>query len=280
MIPHVIIEDFVKRALLEDLGHGRDVTSEFLIPPAAETTGVLRARSHGILAGLIPALTAFTLMDQDFEIEVYAGDGDVLLPGQEIAKLSGPAQALMSAERTALNILSHLSGIASMTAVYVAEAEGTHAKIAATRKTLPGLRAFQKYAVEVGGGAPHRYGLDDAVLIKDNHIAIAGGIRAALEAAKERAGHMLKIEIEVDTLEQLEEVLYVDISDNVLLDNFSVADLKKAVKMVGGKAVTEASGGVTLETVAKIAKTGVDYISVGALTHSVQALDIGLDIDG
>ncbi len=278
MLSPLLVEDFVRKALLEDLGHGRDVTSLALIPGDADARGVLTSRQPGILAGLVPALTAFTFSDPDFEIEIAVQDGDLLAPGAEIAAISGPARALLTAERTALNILSHLSGIASITAVYVNEVKHTKAKITCTRKTLPGLRYFQKYAVNVGGGSNHRYGLDDAILIKDNHIAIAGGIKQAIDLANQAAGHMLRIEIEVDTLDQLKQVLKTGGVDAVLLDNMDTETLKKAVEMTAGRITTEASGGVSLETVTEIAETGVDYISVGALTHSASSLDIALDI--
>ena len=273
-----LIETIVRQALLEDLGHGRDITSELLIPADADAKAILRARAPGTLAGLIVGLSAFTLTDADFEITVHANDGDKLTPGQPIAEIEGPARSLLTAERTALNFIQHLSGIATLTARYVEKTEGTNAKIACTRKTIPNLRALQKYAVRCGGGHNHRSGLDDAVLIKDNHIAVAGGIAAALNAAR-HAGHTLKIEIEVDTIKQLEEVLSHGGADIVLLDNMDASTLKKAVALAKGKIITEASGGVTLETVGAIAETGVDYISVGALTHSAPALDLGLDID-
>lgn len=274
----IIVEQFVRQTLLEDLGHGRDVTSELLIPGDAQARGVLVSRDSGILAGLVPALTAFTLSDPDFSFEIMAQDGDLLAPGSEIAMIEGPARAMLSAERTALNIMTHLSGIASLTAVYVNEVKKTKARIAATRKTLPGLRYFQKYAVGIGGGYPHRYGLDDAILIKDNHIEVAGSIKDAINNIKQNAGHMLRVEIEAETLEQVKQIVKTGGVDVVLLDNMDVKTLQKAVALIGGKFITEASGGVSLETVAEIAATGVDYISVGELTHSAQALDIGLDI--
>ena len=256
----------------------RDITSELLIPADADAKAILRARQPGTLAGLIVGLSAFTLTDADFEITVHANDGDKLTPGQAIAEIEGPARSLLTAERTALNFIQQLSGVATLTARYVEKTEGTNAKITCTRKTIPNLRALQKYAVRCGGGHNHRSGLDDTVLIKDNHIAVAGGISAALNAAQS-AGHTLKIEIEVDTIQQLEEVLKHGGADIVLLDNMDAATLEKAVALAKGKIITEASGGVTLETVRAIAETGIDYISVGALTHSAPALDLGLDID-
>lgn len=279
MIPAPIIEQTVRAALLEDLGHGRDVTTELLIPGDKTARAVLRARAHGCLAGLIPCLTAFTLTDPDFAITVNATDGDLIQPGDEIAVIEGPAGAMLTAERTGLNFLTHMSGIATLTFIYVDETKGTKAKICCTRKTIPGMRLFQKYAVKTGGGVNHRFGLDDAVLIKDNHIALAGGVKKALDVARAEAGHMRKIAIEVDTVKQLEAVLKHGGADSVLLDNMDVKMLKTCVSLAKGKLVTEASGGVTLENVAAIAKTGVDYISVGALTHSAPSLDIGLDIE-
>ena len=285
MLNNLIIEKHVRAALEEDLGHGRDVTSEFLIPAGETARAALVSRETGVLAGLIVALSAFSLTDAGFDMVVHAQDGDSLTPGQVIAEIEGPARALLTAERVALNFMSHMSGIATLTSRFVAEIEGTGAEITDTRKTIPNLRPFQKYAVTLGGGCNHRFGLDDAILIKDNHIAIAGGIEQALTQARLLAGHMLKIEIEVDTLAQLEEVLAHGGADIVMLDNMNITTLKKAVNLTkGGRSkstpspVLEASGGVTLETVRKIAQTGVDYIAVGALTHSARALDIGLDI--
>ena len=272
------IEAIVKQALNEDLGHGRDITSELTIPSDAQAKAALRVRKPGVLAGLIVGLSAFTLVDGDFEITIHANDGDALEADQIVAEIEGPARSLLTAERTALNFIQQLSGIATLTNQYVKKVKGTDAKITDTRKTIPNLRALQKYAVRCGGGVNHRSGLDDAILIKDNHIATAGGIKAALDAVQD-AGHTLKIEIEVDTIMQLEEVLKHGGANIVLLDNMNVATLKKAVALCKGKIVTEASGGVTLETVKAVAETGVDYISVGALTHSAPALDMGLDID-
>lgn len=273
------IEKIVRAALEEDLGHGRDVTSEVLIPASEMATAVIRARKSGVLCGLMLALTAFSLTDIDFDMTVHKQDGDTLEEGEVIAEITGPARALMTAERVALNFLTHLSGIATLTNKYVKAVEGTGAEICDTRKTIPGLRLFQKYAVYIGGGANHRFGLDDAILIKDNHIAISGGISQALDQAHMLAGHTLKIEIEVDTLEQLEEVLENGKANIVMLDNMPIDMLKKGVEMVDGTMTIEASGGVTLDTVRAIAETGVHYISVGALTHSAPALDIALDID-
>lgn len=278
MLSQIHIEDLVKAALKEDLGHGFDITAQTTIPPNATATGVIRAREAGVLSGLMLGLSAFSLMDSDFDMEVYAFDGALLEAGQDIAKISGPAAALMTAERTALNFMTHMSGIATQTAYFVQAVEGTNARICDTRKTLPGLRLVQKYAVKCGGGHNHRMGLDDAILIKDNHIAIAGGIAAVLDTAVAGASHTTAIEIEVDTLEQLDAVLAHGGANVVMFDNFANGDLVEAVKRVNGAIKTEASGGVNLMSVADIAATGVDYISVGALTHSAPALDLGLDI--
>lgn len=272
------IEKVVRAALEEDLGHGRDITSECLIPLSEQATGTLVAREDGILCGLMLALSAFSLTDIDFDMTVHKQDGDELQAGDVIAEITGPARALLTAERVALNFLTHLSGISTLTNTYVKTIEGTGAEICDTRKTIPGLRMFQKYAVSIGGGANHRFGLDDAILIKDNHIAIAGGISQSLDQAHMLAGHMVKIEIEVDTLEQLEEVLENGKANVVMLDNMKPDMLKKAVEMVDGSMAIEASGGVNLNTVRAIAETGVHYISVGALTHSAPSLDIALDI--
>ena len=278
-LPSILVEDLVRTALKEDLGHGLDITSQCVIDPNANVRAVFKAREEGVLAGLMLAITSFIHTSPYFEFEVFAQDGEVLDAEQEIMAVEGPADALMTAERTALNFLTHMSGIATLTRRYVLAVQGTNAKITDTRKTLAGLRAIQKYAVRAGGGHNHRFGLDDAILIKDNHIAIAGGIEAALTHANNNAGHTAKIEIEVDTLEQLDQVLSHGGVDIVMVDNFELSDLKKAIETINGRLITEASGGVNLNTVEDIAKTGVDYISVGALTHSAPSLDIGLDID-
>lgn len=278
-LPSIIVEEMVRTALKEDLGHGLDITSAAALPLYEQARGIFKAREEGVLAGLIPALTAFHHIDQDIEFEVFAQDGEVIDAGQDIAIITGPAAALLSAERTALNFLTLMSGIASLTRRYVLSIQGTQARICDTRKTLPGLRTMQKYAVRAGGGFNHRFGLDDAVLIKDNHIAIAGGIDAALTLACENTGHMVKIEIEVDNLHQLEEVLEHGGADIVMMDNFSIDDLESGVNMVDRQMTTEASGGVNLANARDIAETGVDYISVGAITHSAPALDIALDIE-
>ncbi len=240
---------------------------------------MLRARQPGVVAGLDYALTAFRLIDPAISIDVHRPDRNHLSPGDTIATIDGPARGILTAERTALNFLCHLSGIASATASVVRAIHGQKAQICCTRKTMPGLRAAQKYAVRVGGGSNHRFGLDDAVLIKDNHVAIAGGIRAAVERARAGVGHLVKIELEVDTLAQLDEALALGV-DAVLLDNMAPELLREAVSMVDGRAITEASGRITPATAPAVAATGVDLISIGWLTHSATVLDIGLDYPG
>lgn len=280
MISALHIEDIVRAALKEDLGHGHDITTECTVPLDKDARAVVNARKAGRLAGIVAGLAAFTIMDPDCEIELLKGDGEDVAAGEDIAIVTGSARAILNAERVALNFMQHLSGVATLTKQYVDAVEDTGAKIADSRKTIPGLRSLQKQAVRLGGGMNHRFGLDDAILIKDNHIALAGGIYPALQMAKANAGHMVKIEIEVDDLYQLEEVLqHGGGADIIMLDNFTNADLVKAVKMIDGKSVIEASGGVNLQTVKSIAETGVHIISVGALTHSAPALDIGLDIE-
>jgi len=275
-LPRVMIEPIVQATLLEDLGRAGDITSDAIIPADLQTKTVLAARKPGVVAGLDCARIAFALIDPAIRVIAEKEDGTPLKPGDIIARIEGPARGIITAERTALNFLGHLSGIASATASVVEAIKGSKTQVVCTRKTTPGLRALEKYAVRAGGGGNHRFGLDDAVLIKDNHIAIAGGIREALTRAKARAGHMVKIEIEVDTLTQLKEVLELG-ADAILLDNMSPDMLKQAVAMVGGRAITEASGGVTLANAAAIAASGVDLMSLGWLTHSAAVLDIGLD---
>jgi nicotinate-nucleotide pyrophosphorylase (carboxylating) len=271
-----MLEPLVRRALLEDLGGAGDLTTDAIVPGDLVTATVLAARQTGIIAGLDIAKLAFQLTDPTIKMTAKQSDGSKVTAGQVIASVTGPARGILTAERTALNFLCHLSGIATATASFVTAVQKYKARIVCTRKTTPGLRTIEKYAVRAGGGSNHRFGLDDAILIKDNHIAIAGGIRAAVERARAGAGHLVKIEVEVDTLAQLEEVLTLG-PDAVLLDNMSVEDLRKSVEMVAGRAVTEASGRVTAETAPAIAATGVDIISVGWLTHSAPILDIGLD---
>lgn len=275
-LPAIMIEPSVKAALLEDLGRAGDLTTDSIVPAKAMTRCVLAARQSGVVAGLDFATTAFRLMDPRIEIRLERPDGSRIVPGDIIAEIAGPARGILTAERVALNFLSHLSGIASATASIVDAIAGTRAKICCTRKTMPGLRAAQKYALRVGGGSNHRFGLDDAVLIKDNHIAIAGGIRPAVERARASVGHLVKIELEVDTMAQLEEAMVLGV-DAVLLDNMGPEMLRQAVMMVDGRAITEASGRITPTTAPAIAASGVNLISIGWLTHSVAVLDIGLD---
>lgn len=277
-LARVLYEPLVRAALVEDLGLGGDLTSESTVPAGARASAAFVARARGTLAGIDIACEAIRLLDPHASIAIDVRDGEAVNAGTTIARVDADARALLGAERTALNILSHLSGIATATARYVAAA-GERVAIVETRKTLPGLRALQKYAVRAGGGKNHRFRLDDAILIKDNHVALAGGVSRALDGARERAGHLVKIELEVDTLSQLDEALaHPHGADVILLDNFSTDDLAEAVRRTQGRAILEASGGITLESIAAVAATGVDVISVGALTHSVTALDIALDI--
>ncbi|MGZ8362594.1 MAG: carboxylating nicotinate-nucleotide diphosphorylase [Caulobacteraceae bacterium] len=275
-LPDLLIEPIVRAALAEDLGHAGDITSQACIPPDARFTGVFAARKPGRLSGLACARIALHLLDPDATFEPLVHDGDEIVPGAPLARVEGAARAVLSAERVALNLMQRLSGTATLTAAYVKAVEGTGARITDTRKTTPGLRALEKYAVRCGGGVNHRFGLYDAILIKDNHIAACGGVRAAVEAARAAAGHLVRVEVEVDTLTQLDEALAAR-PDVIMLDNFALPDLRNAVARAKGRATLEASGGVTLETVRAIAEIGVDVISVGALTHSAPALDIGLD---
>lgn len=272
----LLIEPQIRAALLEDLGRAGDITSELTIPADQKSLARLVARKPGRIAGLIAARIAFHLVDPSLTFTVAAADGSKVESGMLIATISGPARAILTAERVALNFAGHLSGVATATAALVDAVKGTKTRIVCTRKTLPNLRTLQKYAVRCGGGFNHRFGLDDAVLIKDNHIAAAGGIAPVLERVRAGLGHMTKIEIEVDTLAQLEEALSLG-ADTILLDNMMPEDLKRAVGLAKGRAVLEASGNVTLATVREIAETGVDYISSGAITHSAVNLDIGLD---
>lgn len=275
----LLYEDLVRRALAEDLGRAGDVTTDAIVPPGRAAEARLVARAAGRIAGLDPALAAFRLLDPAVESEVAVAEGSDAAAGATIATVRGPARAILTAERTALNLLGHLSGIATATRGLVAAVAGHRARIVCTRKTTPGLRALEKHAVRAGGGANHRFGLDDAVLIKDNHVALAGGVAPAVERARAAAGHLVKIEVEVDTLEQLDQALEAG-ADAVLLDNMPLETLRRAVERVRGRAITEASGGITAETAAAIAATGVDLISVGWLTHSAPALDVALDVAG
>lgn len=275
-LPELLIEPVVRRALEEDLGRAGDLTGQACIPADTRLSAAFAARREGVVVGLDCARIAVRIMDPQARFDALAKDGDDVKPGQPLAHIEGDARALLIAERTALNLMQRLSGVATLTRTYVQAVVGTRARIADTRKTTPGLRALEKHAVRCGGGLSHRMGLDDAILIKDNHLAVCGGIRPALQRARAAAGHLVKIELEVDGLDQLEEALPLA-PDVILLDNFSLQDLRRAVEMTNGRVVLEASGGVNLDTVRAIAETGVDVISVGALTHSAPALDIGLD---
>jgi len=275
-LPLIMIEPAVRAALLEDLGRAGDITTDAIVPANARTETALVARQPGVVAGLDFALTAFRLLDPAITATVDRPDGTRLAPGDRIATISGPARGILTAERTALNFLCHLSGIASATRGIVDAIAGTRAQVCCTRKTMPGLRFAQKYAIRVGGGSNHRFGLDDAVLIKDNHVAIAGSVREAVARARAHVGHLVKIELEVDTLEQLAEAMQLRV-DAVLLDNMGPDMLRRAVAMVDGRAITEASGRIRPDTAPAIAAAGVDLLSVGWLTHSATVLDIGLD---
>ncbi len=276
-LPAVMLEPMVRAALLEDLGRAGDLTTDAIVPPGLLATTTLAARQPGVVAGLDLAALAFRLVAPGIAVEVQRPDGSRLAAGDTVATVRGPAAGILTAERVALNYLCHLSGIATITASIVDSLAGAGARVTCTRKTTPGLRAVEKHAVRAGGGSNHRFGLDDAVLIKDNHVAIAGDVRTALARARAHVGHLVKIELEVDTLAQLEQALSVGV-DAVLLDNMDVPTLRRAVAMVAGRAVTEASGRITPQTAPEIAATGVDLISVGWLTHSAPVLDIGLDI--
>ena len=274
--PALLVEPIVRAALQEDLGRAGDITSALTIADGTQATARLVARKPGHICGLNCAETAFRLVDPSLRFMPAIADGDAVTAGALLATIEGPARSLLTGERVALNFLGHLSGVATATAALVQAVAGTGARIVCTRKTIPGLRALQKYAVRCGGGFNHRFGLDDAVLVKDNHIAAAGGIGPALSRLRAGLGHMVRIEIEIDTLAQLEEALALG-ADVLLLDNMAPDTLARAVAMAKGRAVLEASGNVTLASVRAIAETGVDYISAGAITHSAPNLDIGLD---
>jgi nicotinate-nucleotide pyrophosphorylase (carboxylating) len=278
-LPAIMIEPAVRAALLEDLGRAGDLTTDAIVPADARTTCALMARQPGVVCGLDFALWAFRLIDPRIEAHVSLSDGSRLRPGDLIATVTGPARGILTAERTALNFLSHLSGVASATRGIADAIANTKAQVCCTRKTMPGLRSAQKYAIRVGGGSNHRFGLDDAVLIKDNHVAIAGGVKPAVERARAGVGHLVKIELEVDTIDQLREAMELRV-DAVLLDNMGPDLLRQAVGIVDGRAITEASGRIRPETAPAIAASGVDLLSVGWLTHSAQVLDIGLDHRG
>jgi nicotinate-nucleotide pyrophosphorylase (carboxylating) len=277
-LPDIVLEPIVRLALAEDLGQAGDVTSDICIPLHARAKAHLVARQEGRIAGIDAAVLALRLIDPSAEFDVALGDGAAAQKGEHIGTLHGSARGLLTAERTMLNFIGHLSGVASMAAKFVAQTEGLHAKIVCTRKTTPGLRALEKRAVRLGGALNHRFNLADAVLIKDNHIVAAGGIGPALTRARAAVGHLMAIEIEVDDLGQLAEALPYG-PDAVLLDNMDDATLRQAVALVNKRCITEASGGVTLATVRAIAETGVDYISAGAITHSAPRLDVALDFE-
>jgi nicotinate-nucleotide pyrophosphorylase (carboxylating) len=279
MVMRLIIEPIVRAALLEDLGRAGDITSDAIVPRAAQVEATIAARQPGIVAGLEAALLAFELVEPALRIERVREDGARVVRGDVVARIAGPARGVLAAERTALNLVSRMSGVATATRALADAIERSRAKIVCTRKTTPGLRSLEKEAVRLGGGANHRFGLDDAMLIKDNHLALAGGVKPALERARAYAGHLVKIELEVDTLDQLAQALEVGV-DAVLLDNMSPDTLRRAVLMVDGHAVTEASGRISPKTVAAVAATGVDLISSGWITHSAPILDLGLDIAG
>ena len=276
-LPDLLVEPVIRNALLEDLGRAGDITTDRIVPADLVFSGRLVARRAGRIAGLSVAALAFRLLDARVTMHDQVADGQDAGAGQTLATVEGPARALLSGERVALNLLCHLSGIATETAHLAALIAGSKARVVCTRKTTPGLRALEKYAVAAGGGLNHRYGLDDAILIKDNHIAVAGGIPQAVGRVRDGLGHLVKVEVEVDTLAQLDEVLSLGGVDAVLLDNMPPAMLRQAVSVVAGRMITEASGGVTRDTIEAIAATGVDLISVGWITHSAPILDIGLD---
>ena len=276
-LPDLLIEPVVRAALAEDLGRAGDITSEACVDAQARLSVQFAVRASGVLAGLDCARLALAAMDPAIRFSAQRRDGDAVEAGEVLARAEGNARAILAAERTALNLMGRLSGVASLTRAYVDAVEGTGAVIVDTRKTTPGLRLLEKYAVRCGGGVNHRFGLDDAILIKDNHVAASGGVAKALSRARASAGHLVKIEVEVDSLDQFDDALD-GAPDVIMLDNFSLDDLREAVRRAAGRVRLEASGGVNLQTVRAIAETGVDVISVGALTHSAAVLDIGLDV--
>ena len=277
-LPMLLVEPVVRAALVEDLGRAGDITTASVVPAAARACARIAAREPGVVAGLDCAAAAFRLIDPTVHIAVARGDGSRVAAGDTVAEVAGPAQGILTAERVALNFLCHLSGVATATAGLVAAVRGQRARITCTRKTTPGLRALEKQAVRSGGGVSHRFGLDDGVLIKDNHIAAGGGIAPAVARARAAIGHMVKLEVEVDSLEQLHEALAVGV-DAVLLDNMTPAMLAAAMRLIDGRAVAEASGRINRDTVAAVAAAGVDLISAGWITHSAPALDLGLDFE-
>ena len=276
-LPDILIEPIVRMALAEDLGRAGDVTAQACIPEGARMRAVFAARKAGVLAGIDCVRLAVLAMDPRASVDLKLRDGDAFEAGAVLAEVEADARAFLAAERTALNLLGRLCGIATLTRAYVEAVSGTKARIADTRKTTPGLRALEKHAVLCGGGVNHRFGLDDAILIKDNHVAVCGGVGEAVRRARASVGHLMKVEVEVDGLDQLDEALAAA-PDVIMLDNFTLAMLREAVTRTAGRVTLEASGGVNLQTVRGIAETGVDVISVGALTHSAPALDVGLDV--
>ncbi len=276
--PDFLLEPIVRNALVEDFGRAGDLTSDLLLDAKQSAKAVIVARAKGVSCGLVAAAIAFRVVNPSVRLNVRNPDGSFIEKGTAIADLEGPASAILSAERVALNFLGHLSGVATATRALVIRVDGTKARIVCTRKTIPGLRILQKYAVRCGGGFNHRFGMDDAVLVKDNHIAAAGGLEPAVSRLKNQLGHMIKVEVEVDTLDQLETALQLGV-DTILLDNMNPELLRRAVTLTNGRAILEASGGITLETVREVAESGVDYISSGAITHSAVNLDLGLDFE-
>lgn len=275
-LPDLLVAPIVRAALAEDLGRAGDITAQACVPADARLTADFVARRGGVVAGLACVRLAMAELDPSVRIDPLSADGQAVPAGTTLVRVSGSARAILTAERTALNLLGRLCGIATLTQDFVDAIAGTNASITDTRKTTPGLRALEKYAVRCGGGTNHRFGLDDAILIKDNHVAACGSVGEAIRRAKAFAGHLVKVEVEVDSLLQLREALAHD-PDVIMLDNFTVEDMREAVKLVDGRIKLEASGGITLDTVRGFAETGVDVISVGALTHSAKVLDIGLD---
>jgi len=278
-LPDLLIAPIIRAALAEDLGRAGDITAQACVPADTRLTADFAARRGGVVAGLSCIRLALAELDPSVSYEPLSADGQAVPAGTTLARVSGNARAILTAERTALNLLGRLCGIATLTQDFVDAVAGTGARITDTRKTTPGLRALEKYAVRCGGGVNHRFGLDDAILIKDNHVAACGSVGEAIRRAKAFAGHLVKVEVEVDSLLQLQEALGND-PDVIMLDNFTVADMREAVKLVDGRVTLEASGGITLDTVRGYAETGVDVISVGALTHSAKVLDVGLDAVG
>lgn len=275
-LPQFYVDEIIKTAITEDINY-IDTSADLVVDEDDTTTAYFEAKADGILCGLDIALRVFELLDDGFSAKVYKKDGDKIKKGDIIADLTGHTVMLLKGERTALNLLQHMSGIASMTNKAVRLCEGTNASVADTRKTLPGLRSLQKYAVTVGGGRNHRYNLSDAVMLKDNHIDACGSITKAVEKVREKLGHMVKIEVETRNLDEVKEALSTGV-EVIMLDNMDCDTMKTAVEMTNGKALLEASGNITDETIAGVAKTGVDIISIGALTHSVKAFDISMKI--